>query len=240
VITFALAVVWVYAAVRIHRLPARASRLRVRRDARRARSALLIAILLVPAVGAAIAVPRLEGAGFLAGPADDGAAVGLVLAGPLLILPAVGAVIWSLPRLGRIIRMLYADPRGPNDLPIRDAGADPALAVPVYVAALGALATVLAVPYGAAATGIAYAVILATTVTLWHIAHGRRRRVRRTAPGTGPAGATRDPAASHVPVGASHVPVGASHVPVGASHVPVGAGTGDAGTERAERETVVQ
>jgi hypothetical protein len=146
--------VWAYASVQLYALAVRRGRRGVRSSALRARAALIVGVLLtLPAV-----------------------AVDPWLA-PLLLLPAGAAVLLTLPRLGALIRPLYADPWGPSDPAVRRATLDPALTVPAPAGLLGALVAGLA-PTGAAAA-LWYGIVAVAAAGLTLAARSRRTRLER-------------------------------------------------------------
>lgn len=150
--------VWAYAAIELHLLALRRGRRAVRSAAQRARAALIIGTLFAGAAAAAAMLAAEHG-----------------WRAPLLLLPAAAAARLTLPRLGRLIRRLYADPWGPSDPPVRHAAAHPAVVVPAQSALLGALVAGYAATWAAAI--VSYGFVAAATVGM--VLDARRRRARR-------------------------------------------------------------
>src|SRR5262245_48887355 len=105
---WALAFVWAVTATQTYLLALRRGRMGVRRSALRARVALVSGGLLGPGIAVAAATVSLPRA---------------LVAAPLLLVPAVAALWWSLPPLIGLARTLRADPWGPSDPRTRRAAA---------------------------------------------------------------------------------------------------------------------
>jgi hypothetical protein len=147
-----------YATGQLYALAARRGRRGVRSSAHHARAALIVALLFTAAVIAAN-----------------------LWAAPLL-LPAVAAVRLTLPRLSRLIQLLYAEPWGPSDPAVRRRAADPALVAPAAVLLLGALAAGFTSPWTAAAMSYGVAAVGGGALVL--LARRRRARLARYRVGT--------------------------------------------------------
>jgi hypothetical protein len=148
-----------YAAGQLYALAVRRGRRGVRSSAHHARAALIVALLFAAAVAAAN-----------------------LWAAPLLLLPAAAAVRLTLPRLSRLIQLLYAEPWGPSDPAVRHMAADPALVAPTAALLLGTFAAGFTSPWTAAVTS--YGLAAAGVAGLVLFARRRRARLARYRVGT--------------------------------------------------------
>jgi hypothetical protein len=209
-----LVVVWAYTVAELHVLAHRRGRRGARSTALRARAALIIGMLFAVAAVAALVV---------AGTVADGAAAdstAYMWRAPLLLVPAAAAVRRTLPRLGRLIQRLYADPWGPSDPPIRQAAVHPAVVVPAQSALLGALIAGFATTW---ATGAAsYVFAAAATAGMALDARRRRARLERLRAGTLPR-VLHGPRAHRPPGGE---PFDVLATPILPAHLMVGTGDG--------------
>jgi hypothetical protein len=160
-----LFLVWTISGYRAGRLALRPSRAKLRRGARSILALLGMNLLVLLAQLVMVALTWTQGWVFVENR--------VLLAVPPILIPAVGVVVWTLPRLWRLSRAALLDPKAALEASERAAASDPLLVVPVQAAAVGGLldfwVVFVARPAGPYLLGaiVLWMLLLGGTALLW-------------------------------------------------------------------------